>query len=230
MSFTDGFLKGFAGELGKGIRANEAEKLKTQRANALAAKQESLARFKATETEKTAQKTRDVKVSEGALDRTSREKIAALKDEKGDKKDTITRKEATYLAQKTGLIEPEEINIFADRMQGKTVREIEEIGTEEGWWSKKFRQTGELFGFIAEEDKTPTTAPPSMGAPKTTTPTTPTVPPTVSGPPAATSPTLDTKEQKEAPPKALDILKNDPSKRNIALFKRRFGYIPQEYK
>lgn len=237
--FTDGFMEGFTGALGKGIQANEVERLKNERANALALKADSLANKKLASEEKMAGDRRSFEGTQKDLDRKSAEKIAGMKSDKTDKEDKISRKDATYLAQDTGLTEPDEINAFADRLQGKTVKEIEEIAKKEGWWSKKVRQAGELLG-IVDEKKAPTlkddteetlspqtqgVAAPSIGESK----------PSMASTELQGAPSISGKPQipagaKEAPPKALSILKNDPSKRNLALFKRRFGYIPQEYK
>lgn len=224
-AFTDGFLKGFTGELGKGIRANEVEKLKAQRANALADKADSLAQFKAIETEKTAAATRTSQEKIASEKIKSAEKIAEGKAGAAAEKEKVrSRREGAEFAVSLGIdpeTERDKFNRAVTLFVTGEMPEGEPEPEDKKWWQK----LGDWFSGDGEEPTAPTVGAPEISPPAAT----PAGPPTVSGAPPP-SPALDTQEKKPAPPKALEILKKNPSSRNIALFKRRFGYIPQEYK
>jgi hypothetical protein len=224
-----GFMKGFTKELGTQITAAERRKIEGQRAAALALKAENLARFKAAMAEETAEKTRQVKISEGKLERASKEKIAGIKATKDATPKPITESQAMSLAQRTGLTDTKEIKDFADRIMGKQPEEAQVIIEEKGFWGSVGSLWNSIFGNGEAEAKAPTVS----SEPPDTTPAT--TAPTVSGIPEPTPAPKPIKSgakqpKKVAPPAALRKLKANPSTQNLKYFEEIFGYIPEEYK
>lgn len=224
------FMKGFTKRLGANINAAEASRLQTQRDNALALKEENLIRLRGSIAEDTA-----------AKDRASREGIAGDKAVvAAEKEKTRSRREGSEFAVSLGLDPEADQGKFERAVElyvtGKMPEGEEPTGEEKGWLDKiadfgssvKDTVTGMFRG-----DGEP--AAPTVGGSPTTNQAAPMAAPTVSGatgpePPSPTAAPKTPLDVPPAPPKALGILKKDPSPENIEFFKRKFGYIPEEYK
>lgn len=103
-------------------------------------------------------------VSEGDLDRRSREKIAGISAAAKDPKlTTLTEEKAYELVFKDPMAQadPVEAKRRVDVLMGRAEPTPEEVADPEGWFSKKIRQVKEVFG----KEETPPVAAPSITAP-----------------------------------------------------------------
>jgi hypothetical protein len=234
-----GFMKGFTGKMSENIEAAEKAKLEQQRQAADNLKEQNMATLTGQLEAQTLEKEQTFKADESALERASKEKIAGMKSTAKEEENIITADKAADLAVETGLTEPEEITRFTDMLTGKTMAEVEATteAEPEGWFAKKWRQGKAFIGLGGEEAPTA----PTVRDEDKTQPTFATEAPRLAGNEAKTAEEvapglirdesiMDLQPQKEAPPRALDILRGNPSPQNIKFFEQTFGYIPEEYK